>query len=545
MKAFLSYSHSDEHHLQRLKTSLAQIHREGLIDTWHDREIPPGNELAPNIEDNLAESSFFLPLVSPDYLASTYCMEIELPLAIKQNKTIIPIILRDCDWKTSQLSACNALPPDAKPIHSSKDADAAWQSVTLGIRKALQHAYANQVTPQQTEPAPDLTEDFLAFLNDPGTTLLHAHGHHLTLKDIFVYPELERRDSNNDLEANLVTRANQLVGDYNLLVFGDEQSGKTVLAKRLYTDAVKTGFTPIFLNGGELKTSDFTKAKERACQKQYKTTPQFTDLLIIDDLHLSKLNHHGLTKLINSARNEGTKTLLFADQSFRYAYQDIEALADHNLYELLDFNQERKATLIKRWVVCGREDTISESEKFSEIDRIKVQLHDVIGRNLIPSKPIYLLSVLQALETASPTDLQLTSYAHCYHHLIISALARSGAKSSEFDSYVNFLTHLAHHIHSTTENRRLTDDELKKFIETYQESFVFANRERQIETLYKARILKTTESGVTFRDNYIYYFYVAKYLADYTAPGLLLESNIRRLLDDLHIEENANIMGLS
>ena len=81
MKAFISYSHKDEHFLERLKVHLAPIKRDKIIEEWSDVEIPAGSTLNSSINEALETSQIFIALISPDYLASTYCHDIEFKRA--------------------------------------------------------------------------------------------------------------------------------------------------------------------------------------------------------------------------------------------------------------------------------------------------------------------------------------------------------------------------------------------------------------------------------------------------------------------------------
>lgn len=44
VKVFFCYAHEDEPLLKRLRTQLAPLQRQGLIDIWHDRDISAGAE---------------------------------------------------------------------------------------------------------------------------------------------------------------------------------------------------------------------------------------------------------------------------------------------------------------------------------------------------------------------------------------------------------------------------------------------------------------------------------------------------------------------
>ena len=70
IEVFCSYAHEDESHLERLHTHLSTLKREGLIATWHDRQILPGTDRAQTIDTHLEHATVILLLVSPDFLDS-------------------------------------------------------------------------------------------------------------------------------------------------------------------------------------------------------------------------------------------------------------------------------------------------------------------------------------------------------------------------------------------------------------------------------------------------------------------------------------------
>jgi hypothetical protein len=76
--AFLSYAHADEKALERLHKHLAMLKREGALVAWTDHAILPGTKFDGVISIQLSQSSLFIALISPDYLASRYCYEKEV-----------------------------------------------------------------------------------------------------------------------------------------------------------------------------------------------------------------------------------------------------------------------------------------------------------------------------------------------------------------------------------------------------------------------------------------------------------------------------------
>lgn len=138
---FFSYSHEDEGFRDRLEVHLAMLKRQGLIDTWHDRRIKAGDNFGGKISQELEKADVILLLVSPDFLASDYCYDVEMTRALEREQAgearVIPIILRHCDWKSSPFGALLATPKDGKPISAWPDLDEAFLDVVKKIRDAL------------------------------------------------------------------------------------------------------------------------------------------------------------------------------------------------------------------------------------------------------------------------------------------------------------------------------------------------------------------------------------------------------------------------
>lgn len=139
---FFSYSHADEALRDQLEKQLSMLKRQGVIETWHDRRIGAGQDFAKAIDDNLNTADIILLLVSPDFLASDYCYDIEMTRAMERHHagdaTIIPVILRACDWHHAPFGKLSATPRDGRPIKQWPDMDEAFLQVATAIRQAAQ-----------------------------------------------------------------------------------------------------------------------------------------------------------------------------------------------------------------------------------------------------------------------------------------------------------------------------------------------------------------------------------------------------------------------
>ena len=140
-RLFFSYSHADQAMRDELEKHLVMLRREGRIETFHDALIPPGGDLDPAIKRELEAADVVLLLISADFLASEYCYSIEMERAMARHEggeaCVIPVILRDCDWKRAPFGRLKGLPRDGKPVAKWPDRDEAFTNVTAGIRQAL------------------------------------------------------------------------------------------------------------------------------------------------------------------------------------------------------------------------------------------------------------------------------------------------------------------------------------------------------------------------------------------------------------------------
>jgi TIR domain len=93
-KIFISYSHKDAKHLDRLLVHLAEFERQGIVDPWSDKKITPGASWRDEIRLAIETAKVAVLLISADFLASPFIAEDELPLllAVAQTKgtVIIP-----------------------------------------------------------------------------------------------------------------------------------------------------------------------------------------------------------------------------------------------------------------------------------------------------------------------------------------------------------------------------------------------------------------------------------------------------------------------
>jgi internalin A len=145
LNVFISYSKEDKGYLNTLLTHLKPLAREGLIETWSDRDLRAGEEWDKTIKGQLLRADLILLLVSSDALATDYIWDTELKMAIARHEQgqarVVPIILRPCLWSVAPFAKLNALPNKGVPISKHDDPDEAWENIAQQIRKIAKEQY--------------------------------------------------------------------------------------------------------------------------------------------------------------------------------------------------------------------------------------------------------------------------------------------------------------------------------------------------------------------------------------------------------------------
>ncbi|WP_047863083.1 COR domain-containing protein [Archangium gephyra] len=138
---FYSYSQKDEALRSRLEPHLTLLQRQGLLTTWHERMIGPGEEWKEQLSSQFERADIILLLVSADFLASDYCYDVEMTSALARHEAgtavVIPVILRDVNWKSAPFAKLQALPKNGLAVTLWPNEDSAWRDVSEGIERKI------------------------------------------------------------------------------------------------------------------------------------------------------------------------------------------------------------------------------------------------------------------------------------------------------------------------------------------------------------------------------------------------------------------------
>lgn len=215
---FFSYSHRDEALRDELEIHLASLKRQGVLTTWHDRRIGAGNEFDHSISEHLESADIVLLLISPYFIASDYCFEVEMKQALERHENkqsiVIPVILHPCDWHDMPFGKLLASPTDVKPISKFPNLHDGFLEVTKAVKEAAAricpaNPKKTPISSHQSQPAKPATAHSIRSSNlrinksftdnDKDTFLSEAFEY---IANYFEGSLLELKDRNPEVEIN-------------------------------------------------------------------------------------------------------------------------------------------------------------------------------------------------------------------------------------------------------------------------------------------------------------------------------------------------------
>ena len=396
-----------------------------------------------------------------------------------------------------------------------------------------------------------VNDDFIKSLEEIKIPLIIDNKKDIKLSDIFVYPDLDYAHSDSRMFDNYIN-ANRLLekDSKHCLLDGEAQTGKTSLLIMFFFRLYERKLYPLFLNGKDLKELNLNKVIKKAFRQQYSTDKlqleKFLQMeienkvLIVDDFQDCEFNSAMTKTFYDEAILQFGKVIIMLDSASSIIPSMKAEFHDINFYNIKPLGFKKRNELIERYQLLKENPYTLNEQIFLETVKTSFDnVQSILGDKLIPSYPVFILSILQALEY-KPLKQNETSFGYCYQTLIHYSLFKAGISNDQIDTYFNFLAELAYYF-IVKEVETINRSEINSFYFSYQEKFLCPAYDVLYRALIQSKILYETDSEIGFGYNYILYYLSAKKISDIhnTKDGTQI---VEKLFAKMHIERNANIL---
>jgi hypothetical protein len=260
IEIFISYAREDESFLAGLESHLSTLKREGIVTFWHDHQLLPGTEWQGEISAHLSSASVILLLVSSDFIASEYCYEIEMKLALKRHQEstarVIPVILRPCHWDNTLFSGLQALPTNGTPISGWPDPDQAFYNVVQGIREVIDDLNLKRSLKVPTATTSTASSQGEEKIEDGSSSGAGETGDNRRDDNEWEEPLINFQNRDEELE-KLLNNISPRAGNHFWVILSGPQMGKSWMLNRLRREFSRNQPIPWKVKSLDLRTQPF------------------------------------------------------------------------------------------------------------------------------------------------------------------------------------------------------------------------------------------------------------------------------------------------
>lgn len=438
------------------------------------------------------------------------------------------------------------------------------------IKNDLRLSNGMELSVPHQHKALSFAENYLRDLNNISAPIHHPRKGNMLLEDIYVFPDLEPQDSTSDDKVMFYLDSKDLIDNCTdgtvYILEGDIQCGKSALLKMLSKQCYQRSLYPILLRGSDINNTYVNTLLESAYRKQYDIKgfryDQYLQLdrkeriVLIDNIDKSSLNNIGKDELWKKLLATFKCVIVTTGQSFdvRNCLKKEEKEYSVVSYYVQPLGHLKRNELIEKWVRLGVDRyTTDENMLIETVKHLYNQIEGVLGKELLPSNPIFLLTLLQNMDSSLEAFYNApTSYAALYQSLIFAALLRANVPQDKLTGIVTFLSGLSYEMYIKEQDiirySTTKEDEIgySEFYDYYRSKHVFAYTKEQLcNILIDAQIwIKRDENHMVFSYKYLYYYLTAQELADMIIKGQKKEvqKHIEDMCRSLHRVSNSNVL---
>ena len=410
-------------------------------------------------------------------------------------------------------------------------------------------------------------DNALIRMNDPGVSISHFSKDDISIKDIYVWPDLIKSDLKNENAKDKLIKKNvfeEITSNRISLINGEEACGKTSLAKMVFLSYVESNACCLIVDAKEFTSTDINKI-EKTIESEYCNQyseenvekfiqlPKEQKILVIDNYNNMKPVGDRRNAIINYLFNYFGKVIILMSQNIEVpqllSADCLKGLDELPYYEIKPFGNSKRSQFINKWYYLNNRTKCREIDE--RIENTIKQVDAILGNgtSFMPSMPIFLITTLQNLDSINPSTFNGSKFSSLYEMLIQSSLFRNGngnkyISSGAYNIDVSVLSALAYNM---LINKSLTfsDEDLEKavsFINSTKKLNV--NKGELLNRMINSRIFyQEIENSdyFRFRYPYIYYYFAGYYIAHNEDSGSV-KKQIEYMSKKLYNEDYGNIM---
>lgn len=400
------------------------------------------------------------------------------------------------------------------------------------------------------------------YLNRIDLPLSHPNKKNLLLEDIFVYPSLTKRDISTDLSLEPAYIDSSILSQIphnssTIVLEGDVQSGKTSLLKYITLQISKKGLFPIWTSGKdwkEVRLNVINDILRKKYKEQFDTANDTFDkysqqekskkAIIIDNIDNSPLNHIGVIELIKEL-NKNYGLIIISTSPMLDFRTGLQGDGSTDYYRIMPFGHHLQYKLVEKWKSIGiNEYLVNVEELHRDIKLTYDQVSLLLGNQLMPAYPVFLLTLLQGIELAKNNiSTEETGYGYCYNTVLMISLLKNGVTKDSLLGFLNLLECLAYSLYNHEIGLRNTFNrkEFETFYNKYKVKFNFSySLDETLNILVSSCIIREQDELYIFGYKYVYFFLVAKHISKFDDKKR--NTTIKHLCENIIDEKNANIL---
>lgn len=405
-----------------------------------------------------------------------------------------------------------------------------------------------------------ISDDFRHYLSEPNMDIQHKYKDPITLDDLYIYPDLnvytQTTTKNSELSVKIRSNNvyNHVIQAKKLIITGDLNSGKTSFAKTVFSELQSNDIYSLFIEGDVLTSYNeeiLQRIINHAIVAQYSNDDVdiYNQLhsnqkaIIIDNFDNSIINSEAKKELLHKLSGKFDYIIVFS--SINYEIDVLignlnNANAEFSRCSICEMGHYLRHNLIKKWYKLGREQIITDQELDKLVRYAEQTINTLTGDGYLPTIPAHILIVLQQLDLSRNSN-DLSNHGYLYEFLISRSILMMNKGQSGSDVTTGYLTQISYYMFKNKQ-KSIDEREANLIAAEYNEDYdQEVDACQYIDELIKVNLLKKQGDDISFSYPYIYYYYVAKHLAN-NLDEISITETVDFMAKRLFNEDYGNIM---